>query len=58
VIERALGHHSGSFRGIVGTYQTDPLEHEVSAALQCWGEYVEQLIEGKAAKVVALKRRR
>jgi integrase len=57
VIERALGHHSGTFKGIVGVYQTDPLEHEVRAALQCWADYIEELIEGKTAKAVANKRR-
>jgi integrase len=57
VIERALGHRSGSFAGIVGVYQTDPLEHEVRAALERWADYVEELVGGKPAKVVKLRRR-
>jgi hypothetical protein len=58
VIERALNHVSGVYRGIVGVYQTDPLEHEVRAALQCWNEYVvERLVGGKPAKVVKLRHR-
>jgi integrase len=48
VIERALNHRSGSFAGIVGTYQVDPLESEVRAALQAWGDYVEGLLLPKA----------
>ena len=34
VIERALGHSSGVYKGIVGTYQTDELAAERRAALQ------------------------
>jgi integrase len=48
VIERALNHHSGVYRGIIGTYQVDPLEPEVRAALQAWGDYVEGLLSPKA----------
>jgi integrase len=47
-IERSLNHISGIYRGVAGTYQRDPLEHEVRAALQCWGEYVEELVSGKS----------
>jgi integrase len=49
-IERALNHRSGSFAGIVGTYQVDLLEPEVRAALQAWGDYVEGLLALKAAR--------
>jgi integrase len=48
VTERALGHRSGSFAGIVGTYQVDPLESEVRTALQMWGNYLEKLLAPKA----------
>jgi integrase len=57
-IERALNHRSGVFRGIVGRYQTDRLDDEVAIALQKWGDHVEQLVGGKPAKVVKLRRRR
>jgi integrase len=57
VIERALGHHSGSFAGIVGTYQTDLLEDEVRVALERWADHVDQLVGGNPAKVVKLRRR-
>src|SRR5262245_60628539 len=57
VIERALGHHSGTFKGIVGTYQTDPLAHEVRAALQLWADHVEELVLGpRSAKVVRMRK--
>jgi integrase len=56
VIERCLNHVSGTFRGIVGTYQTDPLEHEVRAALQAWADYVtERVVGDKPAKVITLR---
>jgi integrase len=60
VIERALNHRSGTFRGIVGTYQIDPLESEVRTALQKWADFVEELVSGKPARrpqVMALRRR-
>jgi integrase len=48
VIERALNHTSGSFRGIAGVYQRDALDR--------WGRHVLALVEGRAADVVPLKR--
>ena len=52
-IERCLNHVSGTFRGIVGTYQTDPLEQEVRAALQAWTDYVTERVVGyKPVKVI------
>jgi integrase len=55
-IERALGHHSGTFKGIIGVYQTDPLEHEVRAALQRWADHVEELVSGsRSSKVVRMR---
>ena len=56
VIERALNHRSGSFAGIVGVYQTDPLEAEVCAALQAWGDYVEGLLAPKITKMKRVRR--
>jgi integrase len=40
VIERALNHRSGSFGGIVGTYQHDPLTDDVRDALNRWSRYI------------------
>ena len=58
VIERALNHRSGVFRGIVATYQTHDFADEVRIALQRWGDHVEQIISGKPAKVVRLREKR
>lgn len=40
VIERALNHVSGSFRGVSGIYQRDPLSDEVTQALARWAAHV------------------
>ena len=37
VVERALNHVSGSFKGIIGTYQADDLLAEVTTGLQTVG---------------------
>jgi integrase len=58
VIERALNHISGSYRGVAGTYQRDPLTDEVGDAFERWSHHVEQLLSGKpatTAKVVNLR---
>jgi integrase len=57
-IERVLNHRSGSFRGIAGVYQRDPLLDESRAALQAWADRVEQIVGGKPAKVIALRGKR
>jgi integrase len=58
VIERALNHRGGLYRGIVGVYQVDPLAAEVRAGLQAWSDHVERAVGGKpAAKIVKLRRR-
>jgi integrase len=43
IIERIFNHASGSFRGIVSTYQKYSFEPEMRKALDCWGVYVENL---------------
>jgi integrase len=43
VIERIVNHASGSFRGIVSTYQKYSFEPEMRKALDHWGLYVENL---------------
>jgi integrase len=57
IIERALNHVSGSFAGVAGIYQRDPMTEEVRAALLRWSQHVSGLIEG-TDKVVALEGRR
>jgi integrase len=55
VIEKALNHVGGEFRGIVSTYQTHDYRDEVRIALQRWGDRVARLVGDKAAKVVRLR---
>jgi integrase len=58
VIERALNHVSGVYRGVAGVYQRDPLADEVRTALERWADHIEQLVSGKPAKVVKLRTKR
>jgi integrase len=58
VIERALNHMSGSFRGVAGIYQRDPLTDEVRVALERWARHIELIISGESAKVVDISKRR
>jgi integrase len=55
VIEKALNHVSGTFRGIVGVYQQHDYADEVRIAFQRWGDRVEEIIGGEPAKVVKLR---
>ena len=57
VIEKILAHKSGSFKGIVSTYQRHSFLPEMAAAMQKWGDHVEQLVTGKSAKIVKLPKR-
>lgn len=54
-IERALNHTSGSFAGIVGTYQKHSFADEKRHALDRWGDFVERLASGRDGNVVTLK---
>lgn len=57
VIERALNHISGSYSGVAGTYQRDPMVDDTRAALKKWADYIEDIIAGrKVGKVVPLRR--
>jgi integrase len=55
VIERALNHVSGSYRGVAGVYQRDPMTDEVRTAFVRWSEHVLALVEGRPDKVIALR---
>jgi integrase len=55
VIESALNHVSGVFRGIVGVYQQHDYADEIRIALQRWADRVEEIVGGEPAKVVALR---
>jgi integrase len=56
VIERALNHVSGSYRGVAGIYQRDPLADDVRDALERWGRHIADLIIGRKSVVVPMKR--
>jgi integrase len=43
VIERAMNHVSGSFRGVAGIYQRDPMTDEVREAMQRWADHLDQI---------------
>jgi integrase len=58
VIERALNHVSGSFRGVAGIYQRDPMTEDVQAALERWASHVEGLVSGKPGNVLDLATKR
>jgi integrase len=57
VIEKVLAHRSGTFRGIVGTYQRHSFLPEMTTAMQKWDDHIEQLVSGKPAKILKLRRR-
>ena len=54
VVERALNHISGSFRGVAGTYQRDPLTGDVRDALERWAKHISGLVAGQDNKVVKM----
>jgi integrase len=57
VIEKVMAHRKGTFAGVVGVYQKHSFLSEMAIAMQRWGDHLEQLIGGKPAKVVKLRRR-
>jgi integrase len=52
VIEKVLGHRSGSFAGIVGVYQRHDFADETRTALETWGRHVEGLISGQPTRIL------
>jgi integrase len=58
VIERALNHVSGSFSGVAGIYQRDPMTDETKMALEKWSAHVLAVATGTPARVVALRGRK
>jgi integrase len=55
VIERAVNHVSGSFGGIVSTYQKHRYAAEIGTALEAWARHIETIISGRQANVVELR---
>ena len=58
VIEKVLNHKSGTFRGIVGVYQRHEYAAEKRDALQCWADFIEQLVSGEKRDTVVPMRGR
>jgi integrase len=57
VIEKCLNHTSGSFRGIVATYQRHDFAAEKRDALQRWSDHLDAIVRGEpAGKIVTLRR--
>jgi integrase len=54
-IEKTLAHRSGTFRGVVGTYQRHTFVPEMSAALQRWADHVAHVVGGRPASVVPFR---
>src|SRR5262249_45353222 len=44
VIEKIMAHRSGTFAGVVAVYQRHSFLPEMAAALQRWGDHIEQLV--------------
>jgi integrase len=59
IVERALNHISGSFRGVAGTYQRDPLTNDVRDALERWARHIAGLASPEQTeKIVSLSKRK
>jgi integrase len=59
VVEAVLGHVSGSRAGVVGIYQRHSFDAEKRAALEAWGAYVLDIVQGKkAGKVLPMRGKR
>jgi integrase len=57
VVELCLNHVSGSYAGITGTYQRDPMLDERRAVMERWSAHVAGLVSGKPADIIALPRK-
>jgi integrase len=58
VVEKCLGHSSGTFRGIVSVYQRHDFAAEQRATVETWARHVEAIVSGEtAANVVPLSKR-
>lgn len=49
VVELALNHRSGTFRGVAGIYQRHRYEKEVREAFEMWSQHIAALIQDRAA---------
>jgi integrase len=58
IIEAVLNHVSGHKAGVAGVYNRAIYAAEKTEALARWGDYVEQLVTGRVAKVIPMRGRR
>jgi integrase len=58
VIEKCVNHVSGSFAGVVGTYQRHEFTAEKAEALQRWAAHTQGLVEGRASILTMKKAKR
>jgi len=56
IIEAVVDHVSGHKGGVAGVYNRAIYDKEKREALSLWAEHVTALVEGRAAKVLPLKR--
>jgi integrase len=56
VVEAVIGHISGHKAGVAGTYNRAQYLAEKATALQRWADHVEQLVSGKPATVLPIRR--
>ena len=49
IVELALNHRSGTFRGVAGIYQRHRYENEVHEAFELWSRHIAAVIQDKAA---------
>ena len=56
IIEAVLNHVSGHKGGVAGVYNRATYDKEKREALNLWAEHVAAVVEGRAAKVLPLKR--
>jgi integrase len=56
IIEAVLNHVSGHKAGVAGVYNRSSYDREKRAALSLWAEHVLAVVEGRATRVVPLKR--
>ena len=57
-IEQVLNHRSGSYRGVIGVYQVDPMHEARRDALQRWADHVDTVVRGEpVGKIVRLRGR-
>src|SRR5262249_9450714 len=57
IVEACLNHQSGAKAGVAGVYNRHGYLKEKTAALALWSDHVVSLVEGRAAKVVSMKRK-